>query len=112
MLDTDLTTPLSDERRAEVIDAIARRIVGRRLETPAVLFLDMHKPLSFVASQAMLVGLPFLSIFFGAQPVADISKLFADPANVEALISRIEEMSAERARQTTNDRARELNEVG
>jgi len=104
MFDTDLTTPLSDERRAEVIDAIARKIVDRRLETPAVLFLDMHKPLSFVASQAMLVGLPFLGIFFGAQPVADVSKLFADPANVEALISRIEQMSAETFRQVQGDK--------
>lgn len=96
MYDVDLCTPLTDERRGEVIDAIARKIVGRRLETPAVLFLDMHKPLSFIASQAMLVGLPFLGMFFGAQPVADISKLLKDRENVEALIERIEEMSAEK----------------
>jgi hypothetical protein len=95
MYDIDLCTPLTDERRNEVIDSIARKIAGRRLETPAVLFLDMHKPLSFVASQAMLVGLPFLGMFFGAQPVADISKLLRDRENVEALIARIEEMSAE-----------------
>jgi hypothetical protein len=95
MYDVDLCTPLTDERRGEVIDSIARKIVGRHLETPAVLFLDMHKPLSFVASQAMLVGLPFLGVFFGAQPVADISKLLKDRENVEALIERIEEMSAE-----------------
>jgi len=104
MFDTDITTPLSDERRAEVIDAIARKIVGRRLETPAVLFLDMHKPLSFIASQVMLVGLPFLGIFFGAQPVADVSKLFADPANVEALIARIEELSAQTLNQVQGDK--------
>jgi len=95
MYDVDITSPLTGERRDEVIDSIARKVVGRRLETPAVLFLDMHKPLSFIASQAMLVGLPVLGMFFGAQPVADISKLLKDRENVEALISRIEEMSAE-----------------
>jgi len=94
MFEVDICTPLTDERRSEMIDSIARKVVGRRLEMPAVLFLDMHKPLSFIASQAMLVGMPFLGVMFGAQAVADVSKLLKDRENVEALIARIEEMSA------------------
>ena len=96
MLDVDICTPISDERRDEIIDSIARKIVGRRLEMPAVLFLDMHKPLSFIASQSMLVAMPFLGLIFGAQSVADLSKVFAERENVEALIARIEDMSAAR----------------
>lgn len=95
MLDVDITTPLTDEQKNEVIESLAKKIAGRRLETPAVLFLDMHKPLSFIASQSMLVAMPFLAPFFGAQGVADLSKLFSERDNVEALITRIEEMSAE-----------------
>lgn len=93
MLDVDICTPITDERRDEIIDSIARKIVGRRLEMPAVLFLDMHKPLSFIASQSMLVAMPFLGMIFGAQPVADLSKVLAERENVETLIKRIEEMS-------------------
>lgn len=95
MLDVDITTPLTDERRDEVIDSIAAKVAGRRLETPAVLFLDMHKPLSFIASQALLVGMPFLGLLFGAQSIADISKVLSERENVERIIKRIEEMSAE-----------------
>lgn len=95
MYDVDICTPLTDERKNEVIESLAKKIAGRRLEMPAVLFLDMHKPLSFIASQSLLVAMPFLAPVFGAQGIADLSKLLADRDNVETLIKRIEEMSAE-----------------
>lgn len=94
MFETDLTSPLTEERRNEVIDSIAQKIVGRHLQTPAVLFLDMHKPLSFIASQSVLVAMPLLGMLFGAQSIADLSKFLAERENIEALIARIEDMSA------------------
>jgi len=95
MLDVDICTPITDERRDEIIDSIASKIVGRRLEMPAVLFLDMHKPLSWIASQGMLVAMPFLGMIFGAQSIADLSKILAQRENIEALIARIEDMSVQ-----------------
>ena len=95
MYDVDMCTPLTEEQKNEVIESLAKKIAGRRLEMPAVLFLDMHKPLSFIASQSLLVAMPFLAPVFGAQGIADLSKLLAERDNVEALITRIEEMSAE-----------------
>lgn len=95
MFDVDICTPLTNEQKNEVIDSLAKKIAGRRLETPAVLFLDMHKPLSFIASQSLLMAMPFLAPVFGGQSIADLSKLLAERDNVEALIKRIEEMSAE-----------------
>jgi len=89
----DLDSPLSIEDRDRMIDGLAAKIVGRGLETPAVLFLEMHKPLSYVASQAMLVALPFLGPVFGAQNAADVSKILKDRENLDLLIARIEEMA-------------------
>lgn len=94
MFDVDIHSQITDQRRDEVIDSIAEKVVGRRLEMPAVLFLDMHKPLSFIASQSMLVAMPLLGMMFGAQQVADFSKILAERENVDRLITRIEEMSA------------------
>lgn len=102
MYDIDISTPLTDERKNEVIDSIAKKIAGRRLETPAVLFLDMHKPLSFIASQSMMVALPLLGPIFGAQSMADLSKILADRENIELLIARIEEMSAANDKSATS----------
>ena len=43
------------------------------MEAPAVMFLEMHRPLSFVGSQALIVGSPFLGPFVGIEKVQVIS---------------------------------------
>lgn len=103
MFNIDICTPLTIEQQNKVIDSIAEKIVGRHLETPAVLFLDMHKPLSFIASQSMLAAMPFLAPIFGAQSIADLSKVFQNRENIEVLITRIEEMSARSALRQAQD---------
>lgn len=92
---TEISLPLSEEERDALINSISEKVVSRRLETPAVLFLEMHKPLSFLASQAALVAMPFLGPLVGAKGMTDLSKLLADRNNVDMLITRIEEMSVQ-----------------
>ncbi len=93
MLAVDLDTPLSEEQLQSLADSIAKPIVGRGLAVPAVLFLEMYKPLSFVASQSLMMAMPFLAPFIGAQRVADLSKVLKDRDNVELLLNRIEDMA-------------------
>lgn len=95
-METDINTPLTDTQRDAIIDSISQKIIGRRLEAPAVLFLEMHKPLSFLASQSLLVAMPFIGHLLGPDKISDLSKLLKDRNNVERLISRIEELSMER----------------
>lgn len=97
MMGVDIDTPLTAEERDRIINALAAKIVARRLETAAVLFLEMHKPLSFVASQAMLAALPFIGPIFGAQNAVDASKVLSDRGNLDILISRIEDLADGRA---------------
>lgn len=91
----DITSPLSEEERDSIIDSIAKKIIERRLEAPAVLFLEMHRPLSFIASQAAVVALPIIGPLVGPKNMADLSRLLADRENINRLITRIEEMAAE-----------------
>ena len=89
----DIHAPIGCDERDSLIDSLAEKVVARRLETPAVLFLEMHKPLSFLASQTMLVAMPFLAPLIGGQRVADMSKLLQKRENIELLITRIETMA-------------------
>jgi hypothetical protein len=63
------------------------------METPAILFLEMHKPLSFIASQGLVTTSPLIAPFIGIENVQIASQLLADRKNVELLIDRIEELA-------------------
>ena len=92
--------PEAEARKAREIDAliedVAKWVVGRRLETPAVLFLETHKPLSFLASQSVLVGTPLLAPLLGLERMEQYHLLLEKSENVDRLIDRIEELSEAR----------------
>ncbi|MCX6362487.1 MAG: hypothetical protein NT029_22060 [Armatimonadetes bacterium] len=88
--------PISDDERDRVLDKIANQVVGRGLETPAILFLEMHKPLTFMASQGLVVTSPLLAPLIGFERVHTVSRLLEDRNNVERLIRRIEDLTMQR----------------
>jgi hypothetical protein len=87
--------PLSEEQKAQLIDALAQQVVKRGLSVPAVLFLELHKPFAFIGSQAGIVFSPFLAPFFGFDRVDDYTQLLSERENWERLVERIEELAEE-----------------
>jgi hypothetical protein len=97
----DFTQDIPPEKSSELIEKIAKEVVKRRLEIPAILFLEMHKPLTYIASQGVVVFSPFMAPFFGYDNVLLASKLMEKRENVENLICRIEEISANQNRSSS-----------
>lgn len=87
------TTP---EELAGMVDELARKVIGRRMETTAILFLEMHKPIAFLAGQSMIVASPFLVPLFGPEGVRKYSQVLGSRESVELLIRRIEQLADER----------------
>ena len=87
---------LTEEQISAAIEDIARHVVRRRLEAPAILFLEIHRPVSFIASQALVVASPFLAPILGVDRLARYGSILQDRANLDALIQRIDELAAER----------------
>jgi len=85
---------LSPERRDQIIDDFARMAARRRLGTPATFFLQMHRPLTGLASTAITFSQPTLGAFFGFRRMAEWAALLNDRENVDRLIGRIEEVGA------------------
>jgi len=81
---------LTEEQTTALLHKAARAIVERRLETPAILFLEMHKPLAFLGGQAAVAFAPFLVPFFGFDFVNDYSRLLSKRENIERLIQMLE----------------------
>ena len=87
----DWDAELPDERRDELVDKLAEKVIQRGMQTPAILMLEMHKPLSFLAGQSLLLGSGFLAPLFGPQNVQQYAKLLESRDNIELLIQRIEQ---------------------
>jgi len=79
---------LSAERREQLIGELAARIARWGLITPAILFLEVNKPFSFIGSQALLLFQPLLSPLLGNRFV-EYAQLFEDRASVERLLQRL-----------------------
>jgi hypothetical protein len=79
------------ERSEQLIDQLSQQINHWRLSLPAVLILQITRPLSFVASQALLLCEPLLSFFDGTTRIANYAELLSDRTNIDRLVARLEE---------------------
>lgn len=82
---------LTDEEEEKLINNVAKLVVGKGLEAPAIVFLEVTKPLSFIASQLAIVVLGPLQWLFDLEG-PKYTGLFMKKQNVSRIIDRIEEL--------------------
>ncbi|MFQ5944958.1 MAG: hypothetical protein ACE5NC_01735 [Anaerolineae bacterium] len=75
-----------------LIEAGARRLSDSGWAAPAVLLLEMHRPLSFLASQLLLAAGPLISPLVGRDTVTSYVSLLEDRDGLGRLVSRLEEL--------------------
>jgi hypothetical protein len=80
-----------DERREELVEAVAREIRLRGLTGPAVHFLEASRPYRPLGAPAMLFFDPVLHEMFGGESPS-ATELLRDDIGIEALIDRLEEL--------------------
>ncbi len=73
-----------------LLEKLAKRIGQYRMALPAIIFLESIKPLSFVASQAMVFFKPFISAFFNTREYDLLAAMLEDRNTLDILLSRIE----------------------
>lgn len=82
---------MTPEEEEAMIDQLAGVVGKRKLELPAILALEMHRPLGNIGSHATVAFAPFLVPFLGHDQVAGISRLLATPGGLDRLIERLDE---------------------
>lgn len=87
----DWDAELTEEQRDALIDRITQQVAKRGMHAPAILLLEMHKPISFLIGQGIVLGSGVLAPLFGPDNVRQASRLLESPDNIERLIRRIEE---------------------
>jgi len=95
---------IPEERRQEIIGKIAQEIVDRGMVVPAIFFLELAKPLSFIGSQLMVMANPMVQLIFGSKAYWEITVLMEKRENVELLIQEIERRNDEKRRNKKDTR--------
>jgi hypothetical protein len=84
---------MSRQWQEELLEQVAQAVVRRGMEVPAILFLEMHKPLANLLGHAVWMTMPIWALFWGVQRTNALGELLSDPTQIERLIRRIEALS-------------------
>jgi hypothetical protein len=85
-----MSEEISEDDRA-LIAKLSDWLVERRLETPAVLFLESVRPLSFVGAQGMYFLEPFARAIFNVKDYERLARMLERRENLELLVRAIED---------------------
>lgn len=88
-----------EERLNQMMEKIAQRINRHGLTLPAIMLLEMHKPLAGVGGALIQVAAPGLDWIFGEANTEDLATLFGDREQVERLLSRLEELDRNKGKE-------------
>ena len=97
--------PIDLKRRDELLEGTAKRVQQFGMLVPAIFFLEMNKPLSYIGAQAMHFFSPVAGVLFPT--FEDYAYFLEDRQNVELLIQKLEAMSEqeeEERKQAKKDR--------
>lgn len=82
----------------EVVEHLCREIVRRQMTTPALLFLEMSRPMNYLGSQALHFLTPFLSVVAQGPAVTHLAEFLERRDACDRLRSRIEALEQARAK--------------
>jgi len=83
--------PASEQQA--LLQKLATFIVKRRLTAPAVLTLEMCKPLHLIGGQLMIALNPFVQVIFNTTDFQKFALIIEQDQNLERLIQLIEQTS-------------------
>jgi len=69
---------------------VAERLIARRLTAPAIFVLESSRPLSYIASQALVFFQPLVQGLLGVRDFAVFAAALEDRDNIEWLIRELE----------------------
>ena len=90
--------PLTDKDR-ELLARLAEKVVRRQMASPAILFLESLRPLSYIGGQALAFLRPFIEPFFKPADVKRLVKILERREGLRALVRAIERTANRRAQE-------------
>ena len=92
-IDDPGTVVLSESERA-LVERVCEEVVRRRLTTPALLMLEINRPLNYLSAQALHFFEPTVSVLTDTDGYRGFARFLEQRGSIDHLISRIEALDA------------------
>jgi len=86
--------PTPTPRQEELIDRLSHEVVKRGLTVPAIMFLEMSKPMNQLGANALHFFSPLITAVTDAQSHRDFAEFLEHRGSIELLCRRIETIAA------------------
>lgn len=90
-----------NETQSAIIDKVLREVVRRGATTPALMALQMTRPLNFIGSQAMVFFQPALSVLVDTNGYREFADFLEHRGSMEYFCQRLEALEDEVATEAT-----------
>ncbi len=84
-----------NEAQARIVERVCREIVRRRLTTPAMMALEMGRPLNYLSAQVLTFFQPFVAIVGDAGAYEQFTSFLEQRGSLDYIGARIEALEAE-----------------
>ncbi len=95
------TEPTEQQRAA--VERVCVEIVRRHLTTPAIMFLEMSRPLNFIGAQVLHFFAPFVSTLTEAEGHKHFASFLEQRGSIDFISRRIEALEAEASQRDRTD---------
>jgi hypothetical protein len=82
---------------SEVIDRVLREVIRRGMTTPASIFLESIRPMTYLGSQAMHFFGPYMTVLVNPQAYRAFSTFLEKRGAVDYLLMRMEALDARKS---------------
>ena len=84
-----------NETQRAIIEKLCREVVRRRMTTPALLMLEMSRPLNYVSAQMLHFFQPMLSFLANAAEYQSFTEFLEQRGSIDYIVSRLETLNQE-----------------
>jgi hypothetical protein len=79
-----------NDRQVEMVDKVCQAVARRGMVVPALMAVEMGRPLNFVASQAMHFFRPIVSVILDGPSIDEFAMFLEQRGSIEYLCQRLE----------------------
>ena len=83
------------EAQSRIVDRLCREVVRRRMTGPALLTLEMSRPLTYVSAQALHFFQPFLTVLLDAAAYDEFAVFLEQRGSVDYICRRLDILESE-----------------